>query len=106
MNEQPPDLFRQEALQHPLRSEEGRGLVRVSPPWTWALLLVFLSGIGTALLASLFGRVEVNGRARGILRPRSGIRVDIAFLEEKDRAFVRPGDEVRLELDPLRKWLR
>jgi membrane fusion protein len=81
MNEQPSDLFREEALRHHLRSEEGRGLVRVSPPWTWALLLVFLSGIGTALLASIFGRVEVNGRARGILRPRSGIRVVIAKLD-------------------------
>jgi membrane fusion protein len=76
-----PGLFRKEALQHFLQAEEGRGLVRVAPPWTWALLLAMLSGLGAALLASIFGKVEVNGRGRGILRPTSGIRMVIAKLD-------------------------
>ena len=31
-------LFRPEALEHYFDLEEGRTLVKVSPPWTWALL--------------------------------------------------------------------
>jgi membrane fusion protein len=108
-----PELFRQEALQHHLQSEEGRGLVRVSPPWTWALLLVFLSGIGTALLAAIFGRVEVNGRARGILRPRAGIRVLIAKLDGTvGQVDARSGQQVqagavlvRIEAPPVQAQL-
>jgi multidrug resistance efflux pump len=108
-----PDLFRQEALEHHLQSEEGRGLVRVSPPWTWALLLAFLSAVGTALLASIFGRVEVNGRARGILRPRSGIRVVIAKLdgtvgqvEARSGQQVKAGNLlVRIEAPPVQAQL-
>ena len=96
MNGPHPALFRQEALQHHLQGEEGRGIVRVSPPWTWALLLVALSGLGTALLASIIGKVEVNGRGRGILRPRSGIRMVIAKVEGTvAQVEVRSGQEVR-----------
>ncbi|MDR3673430.1 MAG: HlyD family efflux transporter periplasmic adaptor subunit [Holophaga sp.] len=113
MDEKPPDLFRRQALQHHLQGEEGRGLVRVSPPWTWALLLVLLSGAGTALLASIFGRVEVNGRARGILRPRSGIRVVIAKLDGTvGQVEVRSGQQVaagavlvRIEAPPVQAQL-
>jgi multidrug resistance efflux pump len=68
-------LFRVEALRHRLTSEEGRGVVRVSPPWTWALLVVALCGVVTALVVSFVGKVEVTGRARGVLRPTAGIRV-------------------------------
>ncbi|OFX25549.1 MAG: hypothetical protein A2V77_24945 [Anaeromyxobacter sp. RBG_16_69_14] len=70
-----PGLFRAEALQHRLSSEEGHGLVRVSPPWTWALLWVVVCGVGAALAASFIGEVEVTGRGRGILRPTAGVRV-------------------------------
>lgn len=81
MTEPASALFRQEALQHHLQTEEGRGIVRVSPPWTWALLGVALSGLGTGLLAAILGRVEVNGRGRGIVRPSAGIRVIVAKVE-------------------------
>jgi multidrug resistance efflux pump len=70
-----PGLFRAEALKHRLSSEEGRGLVRVSPPWTWALLWIVVAGIGAALTASFVGEFEVTGRGRGILRPAAGVRV-------------------------------
>jgi membrane fusion protein len=68
-------LFRVEALRHRLTAEEGRGVVRVSPPWTWALLVAALCGVGAALVVSFVGEVEVTGRARGVLRPTTGIRV-------------------------------
>jgi len=70
-----PGLFRAEALQHRLSSEEGRGVVRVSPPWTWALLWVVVCGVGAALVSSFIGRIEITSRARGILRPVAGVRV-------------------------------
>lgn len=93
---QAPALFREEALRHSLQAEEGRGLVRVSPPWTWTLLAVVLSGLGTALLASFIGRVEVNGRGRGILRPRSGIRMVVAQLDGTvGRIEVHSGQRVK-----------
>ena len=75
MNPPNPDLFREEALKHYLQAEEGRGLVKVSPPWTWALLWVLLVALGSALTASFLGHVEVNGRGRGIVRPATGVRM-------------------------------
>jgi multidrug resistance efflux pump len=67
-------LFRAQAIKHRLSSEEGRGLVRVSPPWTWALLWIVVFGVGSALAASFVGEVEVTGRGRGILQPAAGVR--------------------------------
>ena len=113
MTQPSPDLFRQEALRHYLQTEEGRGLVRVSPPWTWGLLLVLLSALSAALLASIFGKVEVNGRGRGILRPSSGVRMVIAKidgtvgqLEARTGQQVRTGAVlVRLEAPPVQAQL-
>ena len=76
-----PEFFRPEALGHALQAEEGHGLVRVAPPWSWALLLALVSGLAAALLASIFGKVEVNGRGRGILRPSTGIRMLLARVD-------------------------
>ena len=76
-----PNLFRQEALDHYLQVEEERSLVRVSPPWTWTLLGIVLAALGSALLAALLGRVEVNGRARGILRPLDGVRMLVSQVQ-------------------------
>lgn len=75
MSQPNPNLFREEALKHYLQAEEGRGLVKVSPPWTWALLWVLLAALGAALVASFLGHVEVNGRGRGIVRPATGVRM-------------------------------
>ncbi|WP_243329056.1 HlyD family secretion protein [Mesoterricola sediminis] len=66
-------LFRPEALEHYLEAEEGRALARVAPPGAWSLLIILLAALGTALAAACLGRVEVKGRARGILHPESGI---------------------------------
>ena len=108
-----PGLFRKEAMQHFLQAEEGRGLVRVSPPWTWALLMVLLSGLGSALLGSIFGKVEVNGRGRGIIRPSSGIRMVVAKLDGTVGQIdvhsgqqVKAGDLlVRIEAPPVQAQL-
>ena len=75
MTQPNPALFREEALKHYLQAEEGRGLVKVSPPWTWTLLWIFLVALGAALLGSFLGHVEVNGRGRGIVRPVTGVRM-------------------------------
>jgi multidrug resistance efflux pump len=75
------DVFREQALRHHLQPEDGCGVVRVSPTWTWALLLALGGLLGTALAASIIGRVEVTGRGLGILRPRSGVRVVVARVD-------------------------
>ena len=106
-------LFRAEALEHRLRGEEGRGLIRVSPPWTWALLLPLLAALGTALALSILGRVEVNGRARGILRPRAGVRLLTSQVDGTlGRIEVRSSQQVaagtvlaRIEAPPIRAQL-
>ena len=96
-------LFRAEALRHRLSSEEGRGVVRVSPPWTWALLWVAVCGVATALVVSFVGEVEVTGRARGVLRPATGVRVltsqSTGTVVEVD---TRSGDEVKSGATVLR----
>ncbi|HTP49742.1 MAG TPA: HlyD family efflux transporter periplasmic adaptor subunit [Anaeromyxobacteraceae bacterium] len=67
-------LFRREAMQHRLASEEGRGIVRVSPPWTWVLVWTVVAALAVAVAASFVGEVEVTGRGRGIIRPTMGVR--------------------------------
>jgi multidrug resistance efflux pump len=89
-------LFREEALKHRLAFEEGRGVVRVSPPWTWALLWILVAAVGAAVIASFVGRVEVTGRARGILRPTLGVRVLTSQLGGTvTRVEARSGERVR-----------
>ncbi len=91
-----PNLFRAEAIKHRLSSEEGRGLVRVSPPWTWALLWIVVLGLGSAIAASFVGQVEVTGRGRGILRPTTGVRVLTSQLTGTvTRVAARSGDRVK-----------
>jgi multidrug resistance efflux pump len=91
-----PGLFRADALKHRLSSEEGRGLVRVSPPWTWALLWIVVIGIGAALTASFVGKFEVTGRGRGILRPTTGVRALTSQITGTVvRVDARSGDRVK-----------
>ena len=98
-----PELFRAEALKHRLSSEEGRGLVRVSPPWTWALLWLVVLGLGSAVAASFIGQVEVTGRGRGILRPTTGVRVLTSQMTGTVvRVDVRSGDHVKAGATLLR----
>ena len=73
-------------------------MVRVSPPWTWALLCVVVCGLGAALAASFVGEIEVTGRARGILRPTTGVRVltsqltgTVVAVEARSGDHVKPG---------------
>lgn len=71
---QSPSIFRQEALEHYLKETEGKGIVRVTPPWAKALFWSIGGIVVTALGFAVLGRVEVNERGRGILRPASGVR--------------------------------
>jgi membrane fusion protein len=71
-------LFRSEALEHYLREVDGKGVLQVSPPWTWMLLVGFGAMVVAAVVLSIVGRVEVNDRGKGILRPLAGVRVLLA----------------------------
>lgn len=71
-------LFREEAVEHYLTEVEGKGILRVSPPWTWTLLWTLGGLVLAALVFSILGRVEVNDHGRGILRPAGGVRVLLA----------------------------
>jgi adhesin transport system membrane fusion protein len=96
MRQPNPSLFREEALKHYLQTEEGRGLVKVSPPWTWTLLLILLVAIGTAVVVSFLGHVEVNGRGRGIIRPSNGVRILVSQSGGTvESIFVRSGQLVK-----------
>jgi membrane fusion protein len=98
-----PRLFREEALKHRLAFEEGRGLVRVSPPWTWALLWIVVSGLCAAIATSFVGKVEVTGRGRGILRPATGVRVLTSQLGGTVvRVEARSGERVKAGASLLR----
>jgi len=74
MNTQFGRLFRAEAVDHYLREEEGRGVLRVSPPWAVTLVCVAGCMVLACLGFAIFGKVEVTDRAKGILRPASGVR--------------------------------
>lgn len=75
------NIYRQEALKHYLQVDDGMGLLRISPPWTWILLWVLTAAVSIAVVASVIGHVEVNGRGRGIVRPLNGIRLLVSQTE-------------------------
>lgn len=91
-------LFRQEALDHRRAAEETETL-KVSPPWSWAMLI----GLGTIVVAFLgwavVGKVPVTERAQGIIQPVGGARVlaagvagRVARLRVKSGQAVKTGD--------------
>jgi len=99
----PSPLFRQEALDHHLQGEEGHAFGQVAPPWTWTLLGVILLGLASAFLAACLGRVEVTGRARGILQPRGGVRLLVAQVHGTVEAVtVQSGQQVAKGVPLLR----
>lgn len=71
-------LFRRSALEHYLSSDERGEVIRIAPPWTWAVLGVMAALLGTAALLAFFGRIEVTDRASGILRPKGGVRTVVS----------------------------
>ena len=89
-------LFRKQALEHFLREQEQREPLKVSPPWTWSLFWVLCALCASALLFAILGKVEVQNRGRGILRPVAGVRMLQAqvggVLAE---TFARSGDQLR-----------
>ena len=67
----------------------------ISPPWTWSILAIFTALLVTALLFCIFARVEVTDRARGIIRPVSGVRPLVAQADAVvSDVFVRSGDPI------------
>ena len=96
-----PRLFRQEALNAHLQEIEGKGILKVSPFWSWAVLVSFGSLILMAGVFSVLGKVEITGRGPGILRPVGGVRRLMApgpgVVAE---VLVHPGDRVKAG-DPI-----
>lgn len=66
-------LFRAEAVRH--QGVEADEAMKVSPPWTWGLFVGFGGMFLAFLVWSVFGRVPVSERGRGILQPIGGPRV-------------------------------
>lgn len=70
-------LFRREALDHYYNadSETEAQVLRVSPPWTWALFLAFAVIIAAAVAISFIAEVDITSRGRGVMRAPGGVRV-------------------------------
>lgn len=69
--------------------------LRVSPPWTWTALSIVGAATMAALVGSWFAHIEVTGRARGIVRPVSGIRALAARTDGTVAdVLIRSGDHV------------
>jgi len=89
------NIMTERLFMRPTRATAAGLPLRVSPPWTWTAL--FIVGVATiaALVGAWFAHIEVTGRARGILRPVSGIR---ALTAQTDGTvadvLIRSGDHV------------
>ncbi len=103
-------IFRKVAIDHYLQGEEGGSVLKITPPWTWALFWSFVVLMVLAFFASVFFHVEVKGYGRGVVRPVQGVRTLIAqvsgMVEAVDRRpgdLVSVGDQVlRLDSAPVR----
>jgi GAF domain-containing protein len=97
------DVFREEALEHHIRSWDQQGeVLKGLPPWLrityWGMLLLVLAGLlGTAL-------VKVNTYVSGpaVIRTKSSPLQDtgvIALLPEADASRILPGMSMRLRTE-------
>jgi len=84
------DIYRKDALDHYLAANEFGVVTRLSPPWTWAILLVSLAAVLTAIVTSMIVRVDVTDRAAATF---TGPARAVAFLPK-----LPANDSVRLEL--------
>ena len=113
MNPADDGLFREGALSHFLRTEEGGEPLRISPTWTWVLTWTFGALLLGGLLFATLGKVEVTTRARGVLRPLPGVQMittqvggTVAEVLRSSGQGVRPGDLlVRLDSASLQAQL-
>ncbi len=68
------DLFRREAVEYYAQQAERAVVLRVAPPWTWTLVISVAVLLLVMLALSVFGKIEIIDRTRGIVRPAAGIR--------------------------------
>jgi len=66
--------FRAQAWEHHVHGPDGFGLPKVAPLWTWEILALLGSLVAAALTFAVLGKVEVNEKGPGVLRPVTGIR--------------------------------
>jgi membrane fusion protein len=108
-----PRIFRAAAIENYGVQDDVGEVVKVSPPWTWALFTVVSAGILAALGASFVARVEVTGRGIGVVRPVGGVRIlttqvggEVAEIAVTSGESVEEGRTVvRLASAPLRSEL-
>lgn len=98
---QQASFFRQEALDAHLRDTHGKDILRVSPLWSWAVILTVAALVAAGLAFSILARVEIIERGPGILRPEGGVRLLTApGSGVVSKILARTGDNVRAG-DPI-----
>ncbi len=89
-------LFRKQALDHFLKAQDRAEPLKISPPWTWSLLWIMAVFTLVGILYAFLGRVEVQNRGKGILRPVVGVRTLQAQVGGVlSQTFFRSGDQIR-----------
>jgi hypothetical protein len=85
------EIYRKAALDQYLAAHEFGSVTRVSPPWTWAILLISLAAVGGAVLFSIVTRIEVTDRVPGIVAASGRVVSHVNVAPEN-------GDVVHLEI--------
>lgn len=89
-------LFRKQALEHFLKEQDQAEPLKISPPWTWSLLWVMAVFTLVGILYAFLGKIEVQNRGKGILRPVAGVRTLQAQVGGVlSQTFARSGDQLR-----------
>ncbi|MDR3671560.1 MAG: HlyD family efflux transporter periplasmic adaptor subunit [Holophaga sp.] len=73
-NKRTVPAFRAQAWEHHVHGSDGLGIPKVSPPWSWEILALLGAMVVSALAFAFLGKVEVNEKGPGVLRPVTGIR--------------------------------
>jgi len=90
-------VFRAEAVEHLLREQGSRGVVKASPPWTWSILFVSTCLILAAALFLAFTDIDVPVRTDGMVRLASGGAQVVAYTRGSPDG-LRRGKHVRIQL--------
>lgn len=89
-------LFRKQALEHFLKEQDQAEPLKISPPWTWSLLWVMAVLTLAGILYAFLGKIEVQNRGKGILRPAAGVRTLQAQVGGVlSQTFAQSGDQLR-----------
>ncbi|HKU44022.1 MAG TPA: HlyD family efflux transporter periplasmic adaptor subunit [Polyangiales bacterium] len=89
------NLFRQQAVLAYERGEKLPAVLKLTAPTTWGFFIVMLVGAFAALAVSVFCKIDVTGRGRGILRSLGGAQtLSAAIGGTVQQLHVHSGDKV------------